>query len=64
MYVNGNAVINNIYGILQDIILLFKIMPWVHKRISLIFIDNLGTLTQKGSPVLIYSTDFLCCLPF
>ena len=64
MYVNGNAVINNNYGIFQDVILLFKIVLWAHKRISLKFVDNLGTLPQKGSPVLIYSLAFLCCLPF
>ena len=64
MFINDNAVINNNCGGLQDVILLFKIVPWAHKRISLKLMDNFGTLPRKVSPVVIYSIAFLCCLPF
>jgi hypothetical protein len=45
----NNAEINKSYGRLEDFMWLFK-FPWSRGRVSLKFIDNLGTQPQKGSP--------------
>jgi hypothetical protein len=51
---NNNGILNNNNnnGILQDLILLLKI-PVGMQKISLNFIDNLGTCPQKGSLALV-----------
>jgi hypothetical protein len=64
MSIDDNSVINNNYGRLQDVTLLFKIVWWAHKGIALKLIDSLGKCPQKGLPAQIYGIDFLCCLPF
>jgi hypothetical protein len=42
----------------KTLILLFKI-TWARERISLKFIDNLGTRPHKGSPALLKEVNFL-----
>jgi hypothetical protein len=46
--INNNSVINNNYGRLQDLILLFKIPMRMQKNL-LIFINHFSTCPQKGS---------------
>jgi hypothetical protein len=54
MCIDNNAIINNNYGRLQDLILLFKIPTRARKKKSSKFIEHLGTRPQKGSPALGY----------
>jgi hypothetical protein len=50
--INDNAVINGIYGILEDLICSSK-FPQANERISSKFIDSLNTYPYKVSPALL-----------